>query len=74
MPKKCPCKGCVDRRLTCHGFCRQYKDWQKENQAEKEWLREQNWTRTENQRDSFFAMMRKKAKGIIRTKGGRGNG
>ena len=71
MPKKCPCNGCADRRLTCHGFCRQYKDWQKEKQAETEWLREQNWTRTEHQRDSFFAMMRKKARRIVRTKGSR---
>lgn len=24
---KCPCKGCTKRKLGCHGFCDQYKEW-----------------------------------------------
>ena len=24
---KCPCKGCDRRKLGCHGFCDQYKEW-----------------------------------------------
>ena len=24
---KCPCKGCEKRKLGCHGFCDQYKQW-----------------------------------------------
>ena len=29
MPMKnvCPCKGCEDRTVTCHGVCKRYKDW-----------------------------------------------
>lgn len=30
--KKCPCKGCPDRRLTCHirGNCKPYDAWKDE--------------------------------------------
>lgn len=24
---KCPCKGCLDRTITCHSVCRPYKDY-----------------------------------------------
>ena len=24
---KCPCKGCLRRKLGCHGFCEPYKEW-----------------------------------------------
>ena len=24
---KCPCKGCDHRKLGCHGFCNEYKEW-----------------------------------------------
>ena len=30
----CPCKGCTDRTLTCHGFCQRYKEWKAEHAAE----------------------------------------
>ena len=34
---KCPCKDCVDKRkLGCHGFCQEYKDWQKWNDEQRE--------------------------------------
>lgn len=23
----CPCKGCVDRTITCHGVCKRYQEW-----------------------------------------------
>lgn len=29
---KCPCKGCTDRTLTCHGFCDEYKAWKAERE------------------------------------------
>lgn len=32
---KCPCKECFHRTLTCHGFCKGYKEW-------KAWLDEKN--------------------------------
>ena len=24
---KCPCKGCLDRKLGCHGRCERYQEW-----------------------------------------------
>lgn len=24
---KCPCKGCDHRKLGCHGFCDEYRNW-----------------------------------------------
>jgi hypothetical protein len=39
---KNPCKGCLDRRLGCHGVCRSYQDWKKEYTETQEWLRKQN--------------------------------
>lgn len=25
--RPCPCKGCADRYLGCHGECNKYKNW-----------------------------------------------
>ena len=38
---KCPCKGCADRTVTCHGVCRRYQEWKKELDETNKWLREQ---------------------------------
>ena len=35
---KCPCKGCTDRTLTCHGVCDRYKAWKTEEADKKAWL------------------------------------
>ena len=29
---KCPCKGCEDRKLGCHGFCKRYKAFRDERE------------------------------------------
>lgn len=36
----CPCKGCEDRTITCHGVCRHYQEWRKELDETNKWLRE----------------------------------
>jgi hypothetical protein len=38
---KCPCKGCTDRTVTCHGVCKRYEEWKKEHEIKKKWLRDQ---------------------------------
>ena len=31
MPgKQCPCRGCTERILLCHGRCEKYQTWKKE--------------------------------------------
>ena len=37
---KCPCKGCTDRTITCHGVCRLYQEWKEQAEKEAEWLRD----------------------------------
>lgn len=29
----CPCKGCYDRSVECHGTCEKYAEWSKEEKA-----------------------------------------
>ena len=38
---KNPCHECTDRTITCHGVCRRYEEWKKENEKKKKWLNEQ---------------------------------
>ena len=38
---KNPCHGCDRRTITCHGVCKEYEAWKKENEDRKEWLKNQ---------------------------------
>ena len=38
---KCPCKGCTERTVTCHGVCRRYQEWKMERDNVNQWLRDQ---------------------------------
>ena len=60
---KCPCKGCTERRLTCHGFCERYQDWKKEDAAMKAWLRSQNPAVNDSALKGFRDKIRNKARG-----------
>lgn len=31
--RPCPCNGCEDRQIGCHGKCERYNDWKKERAA-----------------------------------------
>ena len=37
---KCPCNGCTERKLLCHGFCDRFKEFRKDLEAMKKWLAE----------------------------------
>lgn len=40
---KCPCKGCNDRTVTCHGACKKYSEWKEwHDEVNKVKAREQN--------------------------------
>ena len=45
MKNKCPCKGCFDRTVTCHGRCERYQTWKKEHEMQ---LREEMEMRKNN--------------------------
>ena len=36
----CPCKGCPERTITCHGFCERYQAWKAEDAGRKKWLKD----------------------------------
>lgn len=59
----CPCKGCTDRTLTCHGFCKRYKDWKQEREEINQWLRSQASVPTEGARRGFARKLRRIALG-----------
>ena len=63
-----PCKGCTERRVSCHGACERYKQWSNENTAENEKRRAEKEKRNlvENYRFAFKAKA-----GKIKQKGGR---
>lgn len=64
-----PCHGCTDRTITCHGVCRRYQDWAKENEEKKEWLRKQNPPVNER---ALKGQRKKIRQGILRGKRGGG--
>lgn len=39
-----PCKDCADRRVGCHGICKQYNDWSLEHKKEAKWERDHRAT------------------------------
>ena len=60
---KCPCKGCPDRTITCHGVCKKYHDWKKDLEERKEWLNKNKNIQTEQHRQNVTRMVRRNAKG-----------
>ena len=42
LDMKCPCKGCENRTVTCHGTCKGYQEW-------KQWHDEMNKVKAREQ-------------------------
>ena len=63
---KCPCRGCTDRTITCHGVCERYQEWKKENDAEKKWLREQKPQLNENVYKQQAKNIKNRARGYLK--------
>ena len=69
---KCPCKGCTDRKLGCHGMCRKYQEWKKEHDDKMNWLSFQHKPiGSEDKQRMFDQKMRRKARGYVVRDGGR---
>ena len=47
-PSDCPCKGCGDREVGCHGTCETYGEWPKKHRA--------NMERIAKERQETFTM------------------
>lgn len=64
MAKSGPCRGCPDRTVTCHGFCKRYQDWKKEHDDAMEWLKEKNSIPTsESARRACYDKIKRALKG-----------
>ena len=63
-----PCKGCTERRVSCHGACERYKQWKAAHNEDTAKRRTEKNLRSlvENYRFSFRAKA-----GKIKQKGGR---
>ena len=59
---KCPCRGCTDRTVTCHGVCKRYQEWKKEHEDEKAWLKAQLPMTSEGVKKREIANIKRKAK------------
>ena len=66
---RCPCRGCHDRTITCHGVCEKYQGWKKKNEDVKRWIRDQNPVVSENMLKVKNRNIRQKARGWKRTGG-----
>lgn len=38
--KNAPCKNCADRSIGCHGICKDYMEWAKNERVRKEYIKE----------------------------------
>lgn len=63
---KCPCRGCPDRTITCHGVCKKYQDWREVFDREKEWRRSQNPIYSDSCKKTMNRNAITKARGWIR--------
>lgn len=66
---KCPCKGCTDRTITCHGVCKKYQDWKKNREEVNNWLIQQRPITSEHALKSKRRNVIRKARGWNRSGG-----
>ena len=68
---KCPCRGCLDRTLTCHyvGHCQKWEDWKKYEADKKEWEEKQKPHVSEALYKKSTENIKRKARGWTRSHG-----
>jgi hypothetical protein len=49
--------------VTCHGFCKEYKEWQKYNKDVKEWLKSYKPAPPEGAKKALTNKIKQKARG-----------
>ena len=59
---KCPCRGCTDRTITCHGVCKKYQKWKKWNEERRAWLKSQLPITSEGVKKREIENIRRRAK------------
>ena len=69
---KCPCKGCEDRTITCHGNCERYKEYKIELGKMNKWIQIQNAaTFSDRAKQRYNNNIIRKAKGWTGRRGGK---
>ena len=59
----CPCKGCQDRTITCHGVCQKYQSWRQNRGDVNNWLIKQRPLASESAMRSTKKKIIRKARG-----------
>ena len=70
---KCPCRGCTDRTLTCHGVGERFAEWKKYEADRKAWLATFKPPVSEQARNGEIEKLRRKKRGKSGKYGGRTN-
>ena len=68
---ECPCRGCTDRTITCHGVCQRYQDWKKNREDVNNWLIKQRPITSETAAKKFREKVIKRARGYENGGGGK---
>ena len=68
---KCPCRGCLDRTLTCHGVCERFAEWKEEQAKKKAWLNGFRYETSDGARRGERAKLIRQARGQYKRKGGK---
>ena len=68
---ECPCRGCTDRTITCHGVCQRYQDWKKNREDVNNWLIKQRPITSETAAKKFREKVIKRARGYEKGGGGK---
>ena len=66
---KCPCKGCTDRKLNCHGACERFQEWKTEDAKRKAWLNGFKYETNDQMRRGERRKLINKARGYQKKKG-----
>ena len=67
---RCPCRGCTDRTLTCHGFCERFAEWKEEQTKKKAWLESFRHETSDAARRGERKKLIQQARGQRKRKGG----
>ena len=73
MATPCPCYGCTNRTITCHGVCRPYQEWSEDRRKQKIWLDEHRPILSDRAKNAFQKKVVKRLRGYDRPPRTRGD-
>lgn len=65
MGKQSPCRYCCDRKVGCHGICKDYIEWSNEHNKQREQIYKQQETVSEIERLNKQVANKKRSSNIL---------